>query len=166
MENNKQILDSLLKFGPEFQAKCIASLLLDKAFLERILDILLPEYFEADANKWIVEEIIQYFTQYKDIPTMTVFKVRSDTIQNEVLKKSVVNQLRNVYQSTSSTDINYVKETFLEFCKNQRLKNAMLVGVEYLKTGEYEKIRSEIDKALKAGAERNLGTDFYNDSIK
>ncbi len=54
----------------------------------------------------------------------------------------------------------------MEFCKNQSLKNAMLQGVEYLKTGEYEKIRAEIDKALKAGAERNLGTDFFNDHQK
>jgi replicative DNA helicase len=82
------------------------------------------------------------------------------------LKKSVVDQLRNVYQKISDTDINYVKETFLEFCKNQSLKNAMLVGVEYLKTGDYEKIRSEIDKALKAGAERNLGHDYFVDVEK
>lgn len=162
----KHIVDNLKKFGSEFQTKCVSSLLSDKAFLERILDILLPEYFESDANKWIVGEITTYFLQYKDIPTMTVFKVRSDTITNDVLRKSVIDQLRNVYQKLSDTDITYVKETFLEFCKNQSLKNAMLVGVEYLKTGEYEKIRGEIDKALKAGAERNLGTDFINDSEK
>jgi len=162
-ENNKHILDNLKKFGNDFQVKCIASLLSDRAFLERILDILLPEYFEQDSNRWIVEEIISYFLQYKDIPTLTVFKVRVDTIQSDVLKKSVIDQLRSVYQKLSDTDINYVKETFLEFCKNQSLKNAMLIGVEYLKTGEYEKIRTEIDKALKAGAERNLGTDFIKD---
>jgi replicative DNA helicase len=163
---NKQIIDNLKKFGNDFQTKCVASLLSDKAFLERIMDILNPEFWEADANKWIVGEITSYFLQYKDIPTMTVFKVRSDTIINDVLKKSVVDQLRNVYQKISDTDINYVKETFLEFCKNQSLKNAMLVGVEYLKTGEYEKIRSEIDKALKAGAERNLGHDYFVDVEK
>ena len=163
MSENKQIIDNLKKFGNDFQTKCVASLLTDRAFLERILDILLPEYFESDANKWIVTEIASYFLQYKDIPTMTVFKVRSDSIENDFLKKSVIDQLRNVYQKLSDTDINYVKETFLEFCKNQSLKNAMLVGVEYLKTGEYEKIRSEIDRALKAGAERNLGHDYFVD---
>jgi len=166
MSENKHIVDNLRKFGNEFQTKCVASLLSDKAFLERILDILSPDYFEADSSKWIVGEVTTYFLQYKDIPTMTVFKVRSDTITNDVLKKSVVDQLRNVYQKISDTDINYVKETFLEFCKNQSLKNAMLVGVEYLKTGDYEKIRSEIDKALKAGAERNLGHDYFVDVEK
>lgn len=160
----KQIVDNLKKFGAEFQTKCVASLLADRAFLERIMDILLPEYFESDANKWIVGEITSYFLQYKDIPTPVVFKLRLDTIDNDVLRTQVKEQISNVLRKLSDTDINYVKETFLEFCKNQSLKNAMMVGVEYLKTGEYEKIRHEIDKALKAGAERNLGTDFYLDS--
>jgi replicative DNA helicase len=166
MSENKQQIDNLKRFGNDFQQKCIASLLVDRAFLERILDILSPDYFESDASKWIVSEISSYFLQYRDIPTMTVFKVRTDSIENELLKKSVVDQLRSVYNKISDSDINYVKETFLEFCRNQSLKNAMLVGVEFLKTGEYEKIRHEIDKALKAGTERNLGTDFYDDSTK
>jgi replicative DNA helicase len=164
--NEKHVIDNLHKFGSEFQTKCVSSLLSDRAFLERILDILSPDYFESDANKWIVTEISQYFLQYKDLPTLTVFKIRTDTILNDILKKSVIDQLRNVYQKISDTDINYVKETFLEFCKNQSLKNAMLVGVEYLKTGEYEKIRTEIDRALKAGAERNLGHDYFFDVDK
>lgn len=166
MEKDTVIIDNLRRFGVEFQNKCVASLLSDRAFLERILDILSPDYFETDSSKWIVSEIISYFIRYKDIPTMTSFKVRIDSIQNEVLKKSTIDQLRSVYQKLSDTDINFVKETFLEFCKNQSLKNAMLVGVEFLKTGEYEKIRAEIDKALKGGAERNLGTDFINDVDK
>lgn len=163
MEKNIVITDNLRRFGTEFQVKCISSLLTDRAFLERILDIISPDYFELDASKWIIQEICKYFYEYKDIPTLTVFKVKVDSIENESLKKSVVDQLRSIYQKISDTDINYVKETFLEFCKNQSLKNAMLTGVEYLKLGEYEKIRTEIDKALKAGAERNLGTDFIVD---
>jgi replicative DNA helicase len=166
MSENKQIIDNLKKFGNEFQNKCIASLLSDRAFLERIQDILLTEYFESDSSKWIVDEINKYFLQYKDIPTMTVFKIKVDDVQDPILKKSIIDQLRSVYQKVSDTDMNYVKETFIEFCKNQSLKQAMLTGVEYLKTGEYEKIRHEIDKALKAGAERNLGTDFIADVDK
>lgn len=157
------IIDNLKRFGIEFQTKCIASLLADRAFLERMLDILKPNYFEADSQKWIVEQIMDYFIQYKDIPTLTVFKIKSDLISDVILKKSVIDQLRMVYQKISDSDINYVRETFLEFCRNQSLKNAMLVGVDYLKTGEYEKIRYEIDKALKAGAERNLGHNYFED---
>lgn len=166
MSENTQTIDNLHKFGNEFQSKCVAALLYDKKFLEQILDILNVDYWESDANKWIVEQTIQYFKQYKDSPTMVVFKVKVDTIEMNDFRNTVIEQLKHVQHKRSDSDIKYVKETFLEFCKNQSLKNAMLLGVDYLKTGEYEKIRTEIDKALKAGAERNLGTDFVEDVDK
>ena len=162
--DNKINGDNLKRFGNDFQTKCISSLLVDKAFLERILDILDVTYFETDANRWIVEQIIQYFLQYKASPTLTVFKISVDAIQSELLKRSVIDQLRVVYQKMSDTDITYVKETFLEFCKNQKLKNAIRASVDFLKDGEYDSIKKIVDEALKAGMERNMGTDFLNDA--
>ena len=58
-------VDNLRKFGNEFQAKCIASLVVDQFFVERIFDILTPDYFESDANKWLVQTTMDYFLKYK-----------------------------------------------------------------------------------------------------
>ena len=44
---------TLSQFGHVFQAKIISSLLSDKKFIQTISDILEPEYFDSDANKWI-----------------------------------------------------------------------------------------------------------------
>ena len=43
---------TLSQFGHVFQAKIISSLLSDKKFIQTICDILEPEYFDSDANKW------------------------------------------------------------------------------------------------------------------
>ena len=48
---------TLSQFGHVFQAKIISSLLSDKKFIQTICDILEPEYFDSDANKWICHEI-------------------------------------------------------------------------------------------------------------
>ena len=112
-------VDNLKKYGLEFQTKCVSALVIDKSFLERIFDLLKPEYFETDANKWIVSEIVSYFLQYKDTPTLNVFKVKIDPIDQDILKKSVVDQLRNIYMHIDDSDIPFVKEQFLEFCKNR-----------------------------------------------
>ena len=56
MENEK-----LTSFGNSFQSKIIASLLVKKTFLQTISDILQEEYFDSDANKWLVKNIISYF---------------------------------------------------------------------------------------------------------
>jgi replicative DNA helicase len=109
---------------------------------------------------------MEYFVQYKNLPTMVVFKTKVDEVESEILKKSIVEHLKNSYQKISDTDIEYVKEQFLEFCKNQKLKAAILNSVEYLEAGQYENIKHEVDSALKAGMERNLGHDYVLDFEK
>jgi replicative DNA helicase len=164
--SEKYIVDNLKKFGSEFQIKCISGLVSDKTFIERISDILEPDSFETDAHKFIVKETISYFLQYKDLPTLAVFKVKVDSIENELLKQSVVEQLRLVYQKISDTDLKYIKEQFLEFCKNQKIKNAIMESVDHLKSGQYDKIKHVVDLAMKAGMERNIGHEYMVDIDK
>ena len=160
-------IDNLKTYGSEFQSKCIASLLADQLFLERIFDILLPEYFETDANKWIVQQIIEYFKKYKLCPTLQVFGILVGEIKNEVLRAAVEEQAKNVWRYTvTSTDLKFISERFLEFCKNQKMKNAIVFSADYLKFGEYDKIRRVVDEALKAGMERNLGHEYLVDIEK
>lgn len=154
------IIDNLKKFGLDFQSKIIAGILTDRSFLERVIDIVDVSAFENEAHQWILKEIMNYFISYKELPTMQVFKVRVDTISNEMLKTSVVDHLKSVYLKLTEKDLVFVREQFLEFCKNQKLKNAILESVDHLKTGEYDRIKVLVDNAMKAGAERNLGHDY------
>ena len=103
--SEKYIVDNLKKFGSEFQTKCISALVSDKTFIERISDILEPDSFETDAHQFIVKETISYFLSYKELPTLAVFKVKVDGIQNDILKQSVVDQLRLVYQKITDSDL-------------------------------------------------------------
>ncbi len=118
------------------------------------------------SRKFIVKETISYFLQYKDLPTLAVFKVKVDGIENDLLKQSVVEQLRLVYQKISDTDLKYIKEQFLEFCKNQKIKNAIMESVDHLKSGQYDKIKHVVDLAMKAGMERNIGHEYMVDIEK
>lgn len=160
-------INNLKKYGNEFQSKCIASLVTDRLFLERIFDILTPEYFESDANKWIVQQTMDYFLKYKDVPTPQVFVIQAQTIKHEVLKVSLQDQLTNVYKNyVTSPDLKFISEQFLEFCKNQKMKNAIVSSTDYLKLGQYDEIRKVVDEALKAGMERNLGHEYMVDVDK
>ena len=154
--------DNLKKFGNSFQTKVISSLLSDKAFLERIYDIVDKEYFESNAQQWLVEEIISYFLHYKTLPTIDVFKVKIQAIENDVLKKAIIEQIKEVYRNQTADDLKYVSEQFLEFCKNQKLKKAIMDSVDFLNVGDYDGIKAVIDAASKAGVERNLGHDYQN----
>ena len=81
MENNS----SLVEFGTSFQSKVIASCLTDSIFLQTIMEVLEPEYFESDSNKWLVKEIHNYFLKYKTTPTLEAIKIAVDDVENDVL---------------------------------------------------------------------------------
>lgn len=170
-DNKKRIFhmeekDNLKKFGSEFQYKCIAALLTDKLFLEQIFDILSPDYFEADASKWIVKLVQDYYMEYKASPTMNVFKVKLDEMDDDkmgVLKTSIKEQLRNIYAHAKDSDIGFIKDEFLGFCRNQKFKLAVFDSVDLIKSGEYDKVKCLFDAAMKAGMERNLGHEYFSE---
>ena len=47
------------------------------------------------ANKWIISEILDYHNEYKKKPpTLDVFKVQLSKVDNDILKKTVIDQLK------------------------------------------------------------------------
>ena len=151
---------TLIKFGHKFQTKIISSLLGEKVFLQTICDILEPEYFDSDSNKWISQTIRDYFFEYKTAPTLEVMKVKIDEIENDILKVAVVDGLKESWRLIQSTDLKFVQEQTLEFCRNQVIKAAILDSVDLLEVGQYDEIKRMVDEAMKAGSERDLGHDY------
>ena len=151
---------TLSQFGHVFQAKIISSLLSDKKFIQTICDILEPEYFDSDANKWLAKEIRDYFFEYKTSPTLEVMKVKIDDMENEVLQVSVVDNLKESWRNVNSTDLQFVQEQTLEFCRNQVMKNAIMDSVDLIEVGQYDQIKKLVDEAMKAGSDRDLGHDY------
>jgi DnaB helicase-like protein len=153
-------IDTLVKYGQEFQTKCVVAFLNNRTFLEQSLDVVNPSFFESDANQWIVKVISKYFNEYKTLPTVLVLKREADKIEkDDVLKTGVVEQLKAIWHMDKQhpDDLEYVQDEFLMFAKNQAIKNAVLQSVDLLQTGRYEQIKSLVDKALRAGQERNIG---------
>jgi len=155
--------DRLSSYGYAFQIKVITSLLTDKSFLQQISDIMLPSYFESDANNWIIDTILEYHKEYKSSPTLEVMKVKLVKVDHEVLKEQIISHLKDAWKYTESPDLEYIKDQALDFCKNQEIKKAILQSVELLKQGDYEGIKTKVDNALKAGGDRDIGHDYMVD---
>ena len=156
-------MSKLTQFGHSFQVKVLSTLITDRDFLQQIADIVSPDYFDNDAGKWIIRKTLKYYNEYKTVPTMEVFKVELEKLQQELQNVAVKDLLKQAYKASKSTDLNYVKDTFLDFCKNQTLKNALMKSVDLLELGDYDDIRNLIDKALKAGTERDIGHEYITE---
>jgi len=156
-------LQSIDEYGPSFQMKVISSLLTHKEFLQNISDVLSDEYFSNPAHKWIINEIIKYYERYHTVISMDILKVEMKKLDNEVLKVSVKEQLREAYRADLD-DLAYVQEEFSTFCKNQQLKKALLNSVDLLKAGDYDSIKYMIESAMKAGQDKNIGHEYKKDT--
>jgi replicative DNA helicase len=165
--------DRLATYGYSFQIKVITSLLTDKGFLNQISDILISSYFEAEANRWIIQHILDYHTEYKTPPSLEVFKVKIEEVDQDVLKTQILQHLKDAMRYVQADDLDFIKTETLNFCKNQEIKKAILASVELLKHGRYEDIKAQIDEAMKSGTDRDIGHEYitsmeerYSESVR
>ena len=156
-------VETLERFGGEFQSKTLSLLIRDHGFVQQTLDMLKPEFFESDARKWIVNTVVKYFEEYTKLPTGTVFMHELDKVESDVSKVAIKAELRTVQMHVSDEDLDYVKDKFLEFCKNQTLKSAIYQSVDLLERQDFDGIKVLVDNALRAGGKRDFGHDWKKD---
>jgi len=156
------VLHTLQSYGNGFQIKVLSSLLKHKEFLQNTNDVLDAEMFDNPAHKWIVSEILRYYYKYNTTPSMDSLQVEVKKIDNDVLKVSVIEQLKESLKATNE-DQEYVESEFSNFCKNQQLKKAILTSVGLLEKGQLDDIRPIIDAALKAGQDKRIGHEYEKD---
>lgn len=154
-------METLNEFGHSFQTKTLSVLIFDVNFLQQSHDLLSEDYFDNEAAKWIVNTIVEYFDEYKSNPTLEVFKVKLSEVPNDVLKVAIKDQLKQIVENKKAKDLDFVKDKFLAFGKDQSLKRALIRSVDLLPLGDYEGIRGLIDTALKAGTDRSVGHEYF-----
>jgi len=158
-----QAEDTLQFYGSAFQNKVLSILMKDRAFLQQVHDIIDPKYFSSESAQWLAKTTLTYFNQYKSPPTLEVLKVETDKIDIDILKTTVIENIREVLKYAEAEDSEYIKDKTLDFCKNQKLKAAILKSVELLKSGKYDEIKASVDEAMKAGTDRNIGHEYMDD---
>jgi replicative DNA helicase len=158
----KKVLNTLSAYGSGFQVKVLSGLLKDREFLQSVHDTLDKDYFDSPAHKWVIDEVLRYYRKYHTNPTLESLQVEVRKIDNEVLKVSVIDQVKEALKALND-DRDYIHQEFSNFCKNQHLKKALLSSVDLLSKGEYEDIRNTINSALKAGQGNAVGHEYDKD---
>lgn len=160
MSNN-----SLNDYGKTFQHKVICAILTDTRFLNKIIDIIIPNYFDSIGTQWIIEKIKEYYKEYKTKPTMDFLTIHYNREEGS-LKKSIKSSLLLISEYARSEDLEFVKDEILKFCKNKSLEQALNESVDLLSRGNYQEIRRRLDKALQAGQDTEIGHIYKEDIDK
>ena len=157
-------IDTLTKYGSLFQTKVLASLLSDRKFLERVYDIINPNDFDSETNQWIAKTIVDYFKEYRVLPTPDAMKFSTVEIKDPVRKQVVYEQFKQIGLEVHSFDLESVKDQFVNFVINQNWKNSILRSVELMERGDYDQIKTLMKNTFTVGMERDLGM-IYKDEL-
>jgi len=156
------------RFGKTFQESLCQLILLDRPFSDQISEVLDLNFLELKYLQVFVKKIFEYRKKYSVHPTtkimITILRTELEE-ENEAVQKQVRDYFSRIY-NTEVEGPEYVKDTSLDFCRKQKLKEAMLRSVGLLQSASFDEISKVINDALKLGASNDYGYDYLKDFEK
>ena len=147
-----------------FQQKLIKIIIEDKRYATTILDIIDPHYFEGASFRFLVQNIKELYEKYDDVPSYDTIssKIKQED-RGDTSSKMHMDTLQGI-KELELTDINYVKDTALNFCKQQVLKRELKVVQKIIDEGDFDSYRTIekiIQDALRVGANTGDVRDVF-----
>ncbi len=153
------------RYGKSFQEGLVQLIFEDRPFADQITEVLDTQFLELEYLRTFVSKVIDYRTKYGTHPSVeamiTILRTEMDG-DDEVLQNQVREYFARIHTREMS-DIEYIKETSLDFCKKQNLKEAMMKSVGLLQNCSFDEISTVINEALKLGSDNNFGYDYLAD---
>ena len=153
------------QYGKDFQESLCHLILVDRPFADQMFEVLNINFLELKYLQVFVQLVKKYREKYSVHPTE---KIMTSILRTELGEHndSIQQQIRNFFARISKSEIedsDYIIETSLDFCRKQKLKEAMLKSVRLLKTSSFDEISQVINEALKLGSDSNFGHDYIKD---
>jgi len=158
------------KFGKNFQEKLVHIMFRDRLFCDQMREVIDLNFLENAYTRVFVEKMFDYKDKFQSHPAeATVATIlRSDLDnENEATQKQVREYFARIVADKEVEDADFVKTTALDFCKKQKLKEAIIKSAKLLqKSASYDEIKNVVDSALRLGSDNNFGYDYEKDFDK
>ena len=156
---------SFSKFGTSFQEGLCQLIFEDRPFADQIMEVLDINFLELEYLRVFVNKLFRYRTKYNLHPVAaTIDTILQTDLENEndVTRQQAIEYFEKIKQN-SLHDSEYIKDTALDFCRKQKLKEAMLRSVGLLKKSSFDEISKVINEALILGSDTDFGYDYLVD---
>tara|TARA_B100001057_G_scaffold17311_1_gene16068 strand:- start:1253 stop:2629 length:1377 start_codon:yes stop_codon:yes gene_type:complete len=158
---------SFSKFGKTFQEDLCHLVLNDRTFADQMFELLDLKFLELKHLRVFIGKIKEYREKYGVHPTSNIMHsiIRTGL---DAEPESVKVRIREYYARVLSNgeipqSAQFIKDTALDFCKKQKLKEALIKSVELIKSSSFDEVSKVIDEALKLGSDNTLGYDYLVD---
>ena len=155
----------------DYQKEVLKLYCINANFAVNYGSLIKPEYFDTSVLKILYGIISNYVTVYekpledknifyKEITEVIVSRGYGNDIEN-----SLYAEAKDIFDKNTNNEQHLI-DKFLDFCRYQELKNAIIKSVEVLKEGkDYEKVLKLVDQAVSVGAGYDEGyswKDIYD----
>jgi replicative DNA helicase len=153
------------KYGKQFQETLAQLVLVDRPFADQLEEVLDTSFFETKYLRVFVSKVYNYRNKYGVHPTEKIMSsiLRTELdVHNDAIKK----QIRDFFARAMIKDVQdekYIKEVSLDFCKKQKLKEALMKSVDLIQNSSYDEVQKIINEALQLGTDNNFGHEFIKD---
>ena len=138
------------KYGKAFQEGLVQLIFEDRPFADQITEVLDVNFIELEYLRIFLKKVLQFRHRYDKHPSvdamLTIIKTEVD--EEDVLQQQVQEFFGRMH-TRELTDVGYIKETSIDFCRKQNLKEAMLTSVGLLQNCSFDEISRTINDALK-----------------
>ena len=156
------------KFGKSFQEKLVKTILFDRNFANQMEEVLDTSYLELKYLQVFVDLMFQHKQSYPH-PTyeamVSVVRTQTEDYSDSIIKQVIEFMARIKSNAIGDDDEEYVKEKSLDFCKKQKLKEAILKSVDLLQSQSFDQIQKVINEAMNLGADNDHGHDYHEDIL-
>ncbi len=152
------------QLGPTFQKSLIKVIIEDKKFAVTIIDVIESKYFDGPYFRYIIENVKEMYSKYGEIPSY-------DTVAQKIMSENTKDTTTSIHIDTLKnikdhelTDEGWIKDTAMNFCKQQVLKKELKLVEKIIENGdfeEYRKIEKIIQNALQVGASSDDIRDVF-----
>ena len=164
----EQQYDTFSKFGKSFQEKLVKTILFDRNFANQMEEVLDTNYLELKYLQVFVDLLFQHKQSYPH-PTyeamVSVVRTQTEDYSDSIIKQVIEFMARIKSNAIGDDDEEYVKEKSLDFCKKQKLKEAILKSVDLLQSQSFDQIQKVINEAMNLGADNDHGHDWHKDVL-
>lgn len=168
MLDNDSSQSHFAQYGKQFQETIFQGLVTDHKWAAQMAEVMSYQYFELKYLEFLTEKYFNYFEKYKCFPTMGLLvQIVKDELTESgdvILRDQVVEFLHRLKSSPNVSDVKYVKDKSLDFCKRQAFKEALEKSVELISTDKFESVVDLMKEAVAIGMPHSVGHDFFNDA--
>ena len=149
----------------DLEDKMFSLLVSEPSFSREAIPLCEPQDFSSPGIQYVMTIIKKYFNQYKNVPTQTIVlneikktmagvRPHKDEVQN------IAHAVALMTKTIPESEAPYVKNEFMEFLKNQRMRRALGDSITKVTEGKVDEVMPTIQEATRIGVVDDPGREY------